>query len=307
MVTIDTESGFCFGVVTAIRKAEEELQKGDTLYCLGDIVHNGHEVERLANMGLRTIDHEQFRQLHNAKVLLRAHGEPPATYRIAKQNNIEIIDASCPVVLNLQKRIRNTYRQLMVEDTAQRAQIVIFGKRGHAETIGLEGQTDNTAIVVENAEDLDMLDYGRAICLFSQTTKSAEMFKQLIAETEQRRELFAHTHGEKRLPAFEWHDTICRQVRNRIRHLQNFARQNHRIIFVGGRHSSNGKVLYEQCKLANPDTLFISDAAELTEEYIAACKGLDIGICGATSTPLWLMEECAERLTQQTQIHNNTL
>lgn len=300
MVTIDKESGFCFGVVTAIRKAEEELQKGSKLYCLGDIVHNGQEVERLARMGLITIDHEQLRQLHNAKVLLRAHGEPPSTYRIAAENGIEIIDASCPVVRNLQKRIRQTYERLTGEAEMTRGQIVIFGKQGHAETIGLEGQTDNTAIVAESGKDLDKLDYGRAIHLFSQTTKSADMFRQLIAEIEQRREAYSAAHNLSEMPVFEWHDTICGQVRNRIQHLQDFARQNDRVIFVGGRNSSNGKVLYEHCRSANPDTLFISDAQELTEAYIAECEGKNIGICGATSTPLWLMEACARRLTEKT-------
>ncbi|MCM1035399.1 MAG: 4-hydroxy-3-methylbut-2-enyl diphosphate reductase [Paludibacter sp.] len=296
MVTIDKESGFCFGVVTAIRKAEEELHQSGHLYCLGDIVHNGQEVERLGNMGLVTIDYEEFRQLHNAKVLLRAHGEPPSTYRIAEENNIEIIDASCPVVRNLQKRIRQTYERLQNEEEILRGQIVIFGKKGHAETIGLEGQTDNTAVVVETADDLDKIDYGRAIYLFAQTTKSAEMFHLLISDIEQRRETHMHRWCAKEKPMFEWHDTICGQVRNRTHHLQEFARRNDKIVFVGGKNSSNGKVLYEQCRLANPETLFISDAAEITDSYKASCRGKNIGICGATSTPLWLMEACAQRL-----------
>lgn len=288
MVTIDKQSGFCFGVVTAIRKAEEELQKGNQLYCLGDIVHNEQEVERLTRLGLKTIDHQQFATLHHAKVLLRAHGEPPETYRIAAENDIEIVDASCPVVRNLQQKIRRQYQ------LTPHAQIVIFGKQGHAEVVGLQGQTDNNAIVVEHAEDADKLDVTNDIYLFSQTTKSADDFHRLVDEIEQHRK---EQHTEA---VFEWHDTICGQVRNRVQHLQEFARSNDRIVFVGGRNSSNAKVLFEHCRKVNPDTVFISDEKEITDDYIAACRGKNVGICGATSTPLWLMQRCAEKIENKT-------
>ncbi len=274
-VTIDSESGFCFGVVTAIQKAEEELRKGGTLYCLGDIVHNEREVERLAGLGLITINREEFKALHDAKVLLRAHGEPPETYQIAKENNIEIIDASCPVVRHLQQRIKRQY------EANRDCQIVIFGKKGHAEVIGLQGQTENNAIVIEGEKDLDKLDYTRSIYLVSQTTKSVDELRHLATLIEER------AQGD-----FVYHDTICKQVRNRVQHIREFASAHDRILFVGGHNSSNGKVLYSHCKEVNADTTFVGDANEITAEYIAACEGKTVGICGATSTPLWLMEEC---------------
>ncbi len=291
-VTIDSESGFCFGVVTAIRKAEEELAKGGTLYCLGDIVHNEREVERLAGLGLITINHEEYKQLHNAKVLLRAHGEPPETYRIAQENNIEIIDASCPVVRHLQQRIKKQY------ETQPDGQIVIFGKQGHAEVIGLQGQTENTAIVVENEADLEKIDYTKPIYLVSQTTKSVDEFKHLAEEIKVRNSETQKLRDSKK-ETFVYHDTICKQVRNRVQHIREFAKAHDRILFVGGHNSSNGKVLYSHCKEANPDTTFVGDASEITAEYIAACEGKTVGICGATSTPLWLMEECEAVLRGQ--------
>ena len=217
-VTIDEHSGFCFGVTTAIETAERELQKGQ-LFCLGDIVHNGQEVERLDKLGLVTIDYDDLRTLHSVRVLLRAHGEPPTTYRIALQNNIEIIDASCPVVLKLQKRIRQTYMEHMGED----AQIVIFGQKGHAEVIGLEGQTNNTAIVVESVKDLDVLDYTKSIYLFSQTTKSIEGFGEIVSAIESKR---LERVSQSRDAVFEYHDTICRNVANRVKRLQDFAQSN---------------------------------------------------------------------------------
>ncbi|MBQ9705155.1 MAG: 4-hydroxy-3-methylbut-2-enyl diphosphate reductase [Paludibacteraceae bacterium] len=284
LVTIDEQSGFCFGVVTAIQKAEEELQRGGRLYCLGDIVHNGKEVERLADMGLVTVNRAQFEQLADAKVLLRAHGEPPSTYQTAQRQRINIIDASCPVVRNLQQKIRRTFEE------KPDAQIVIFGKQGHAEVVGLQGQTDNTAIVVTRLADVNLIDFTRDICLFSQTTKSVEEFCELVALIEQR------VRQAGKGVNFEWHDTICGQVRNRVRHIRDFAAANDRIVFVGGRNSSNGKVLYEHCREANSDTLFIESADELTAEYIVSCGGKRIGICGATSTPLWLMQQCADKL-----------
>ena len=284
MVTIDKESGFCFGVVTAIDKAEEELRHSGSLYCLGDIVHNGQEVNRLAALGLKTIDHEQMASLHRVKVLLRAHGEPPSTYETARENDIDIIDASCPVVLGLQKRIRKQYEAIRGRSDSQ---IVIFGKPGHAEVVGLEGQTENTAIVIEHLEDVDRLDLTKNTYLFSQTTKDVEEFAQLVGEIQKR------FKGQE----FVWKDTICRQVSSRSRHIQEFARQNDIVFFVGGKKSSNGKVLFELCRQANPQSYFISGPEEITEEQIEASKNKAVGICGATSTPLCLMEKCKERLS----------
>ena len=288
MVTIDKQSGFCFGVVTAIRKAEEELSKSETLYCLGEIVHNNQEVERLANAGLKTINHEEFSRLpKGAKVLIRAHGEPPQTYQTAKEKGILLIDASCPVVRHLQQKIRTEFT------SHPDAQIVILGKRGHAEVVGLQGQTDNTAIVVENSSDLEKIDYKKNIYLFSQTTKSTEEFQQIVSKIQ---EHINEAQQDNHLPDFQWYDTICGQVRNRVKHIREFAASQDKVLFVGGRNSSNGKVLYEHCKEANEDTIFIESANELSKEYIDSCKGKNIGICGATSTPLWLMEEVANEI-----------
>ncbi len=278
-VTIDENSGFCFGVTTAIETAERKLQKGQ-LFCLGDIVHNGQEVERLDKLGLETIDYDDLRTLHNVRVLFRAHGEPPSTYMIARQNGIEVIDASCPVVLKLQKRIRETYLQ----HHGTGVQIVIFGKKGHAEVIGLEGQTNNTAIVIESIHDLDRLDFSRPIYLFSQTTKSVEEFQHIVNEIKARRR-----GGEENI--FEYHDTICRNVANRVKKLQEFARSNNVVVFVGGKKSSNAKVLYNNCLEVNSSTVFVSSPEDLTAEILALCHKADkVGICGATSTPKWLME-----------------
>lgn len=293
IVTIDENSGFCFGVTTAIETAERELQKG-TLFCLGDIVHNGQEVERLDKLGLETIDYDDLRTLRNVRVLLRAHGEPPSTYRIAKQNNIEIIDASCPVVLNLQKRIREKYQAIHGKNTG--AQIVIFGKKGHAEVIGLEGQTNNTAIVIESISQLHQLDFTRPIYLFSQTTKSVEEFQQIVAEIKQRK-----IENDTSEVVFEYHDTICRNVANRVKHLQDFARGNDVVIFVGGQKSSNAKVLFQNCMQVNSCTVFVSSEADLTPEILQQCHAAEkVGICGATSTPKWLMERIKQHIE-----HNN--
>ena len=292
IVTIDDNSGFCFGVTTAIETAERELQKG-TLFCLGDIVHNGQEVERLDKLGLVTIDYDDLRTLHNVRVLLRAHGEPPSTYHIAKRNNIEIIDASCPVVLHLQKRIRDTYRSLHGKNTG--AQIVIFGKKGHAEVIGLEGQTNNTAIVIERIEDLNHLDFTRPIYLFSQTTKSVEEFEQIVEEIKNRKALPSPLNAEEAV--FEYHNTICRNVANRVKRLQDFAKNNDVVIFVGGQKSSNAKVLFHNCLEVNPCTIFVSSAADITPEILQQCHCSEhVGICGATSTPKWLMESIKEKI-----------
>ena len=278
-VTIDEYSGFCFGVTAAIEAAERELQKGQ-LFCLGDIVHNGQEVERLDKLGLETIDYDDLRTLHNVRVLLRAHGEPPSTYHIAKRNGIEIIDASCPVVLKLQKRIRDTYLQHHGKESG--AQIVIFGQKGHAEVIGLEGQTNNTAIVIEGVQDLDKIDINRPIYLFSQTTKSVEGFQAIVEAIKAK--------GEG--VVFEYHDTICRNVANRVKRIQDFAKSQDVVLFVGGKKSSNAKVLYNHCLEVNSCTIFVSSVADISDEILQQCHAADkVGICGATSTPKWLMEE----------------
>ena len=297
-VTIDEYSGFCFGVTAAIEAAERELKVGP-LFCLGDIVHNGQEVERLDRLGLVTIDYDDLRTLRNVRVLLRAHGEPPSTYRIAEQNNVEIIDASCPVVLKLQKRIRETYLKHHGTD----AQIVIFGQKGHAEVIGLEGQTNNTAIVVEGVADLDMLDYGKSIYLFSQTTKSVEGFQAIVEAIKVKRLLGDEAKGEMQETVFEYHDTICRNVANRVKRLQDFARSNDVVIFVGGKKSSNAKVLFQHCLEVNSSTVFVSSVEDLSDEMISSCHSVErVGICGATSTPKWLMEQIRSRV-EETSLH----
>lgn len=278
-VTIDEYSGFCFGVTAAIEAAERELQKGQ-LFCLGDIVHNGQEVERLDKLGLETIDYDDLRTLHNVRVLLRAHGEPPSTYHIAKRNGIEIIDASCPVVLKLQKRIRDTYLQHHGKESG--AQIVIFGQKGHAEVIGLEGQTNNTAIVIEGVQDLDKININRPIYLFSQTTKSVEGFQAIVEAIKAK--------GEG--VVFEYHDTICKNVANRVKRIQDFAKSQDVVLFVGGKKSSNAKVLYNHCLEVNSCTIFVSSVADISDEILQQCHAADkVGICGATSTPKWLMEQ----------------
>ena len=289
-VTIDDNSGFCFGVTAAIEAAERELQKGQ-LFCLGDLVHTGQEVERLDKLGLETIDYDDLRTLRNVRVLLRAHGEPPSTYMIAKQNGIEIIDASCPVVLKLQKRIRETY----LRHHGTGAQIVIFGKKGHAEVIGLEGQTNNTAIVIESLKDLDKVDMERPIYLFSQTTKSVEEFHAIVDKIKAMRRRGEEAKGEEARSeevVFEYHDTICRNVANRVKKIQDFAKSNDVVIFVGGKKSSNAKVLYHHCLEVNSCTVFVSSEEDLTEEILQQCHhAKKVGICGATSTPKWLMEQ----------------
>lgn len=280
-IEIDKKSGFCFGVVKAINKAEEELATGDVLYCLGDIVHNGQEVSRLEKMGMITINHEQLAELHDVKVLLRAHGEPPSTYETAKKNNITLIDASCPVVLKLQSRVKNAYEAPSEEDM----QIVIYGERGHAEVNGLVGQVNGNAIIVEKDSDLSKIDLSKNIRLFSQTTKSLVGFNNLIKNIEEQK---------KENVQFEYSDTICRQVSNRIPNITNFAQENEIVIFVSGKKSSNGKVLYEHSKSINPNTYIVSQPSELYDLNLDLTK--KIGICGATSTPRWLMENVAEVL-----------
>lgn len=275
-IEIDERSGFCFGVVTAINKAEEELAKGETLYCLGDIVHNSREVERLKSMGLITINHDEFKQLRNAKVLLRAHGEPPETYQIARENNIEIIDATCPVVLRLQKRIK---QESMPEGTTQK-QIVIYGKPGHAEVLGLVGQTDGKAVVIEKPEEAQKLDFTKDIRLFSQTTKSLDEFQEIVGYMKQ------HISPNA---TFGYYDTICRQVANRMPKLREFAASHDLVFFVSGKKSSNGKILFEECLKVNANSHLIDSEEEID---LSLLKGVQsIGVCGATSTPKWLMEK----------------
>ena len=282
-IEIDRQSGCCFGVAKAISRAEEELQKGGTLYCLGDIVHNNMEVERLKKMGLITINHEQLKQLKNVRVLLRAHGEPPSTYETAKQNNIEIIDASCPVVLGLQKRINKKYKLRDHNDD----QIVIFGKKGHAEVNGLLGQTDESAIVIESKEEIDKLDFSRDISLFSQTTKPLDGFQEIGELIKLRMK-----DGAK----FEFYDTICRQVSNRVPNIQEFAASHDLIIFIAGEKSSNGKVLFAECKKRNPNSHLIHSPKEIDPALLK--DDISIGICGATSTPMWQMEAVATNIAK---------
>lgn len=298
-ITIDKNSGFCFGVTRAINAAQSELSNG-ALCCLGDIVHNGQEVARLEQLGLRTIDYDELRTLpSHSRVLLRAHGEPPSTYWIARQRNIDIIDATCPVVKKLQDRIRECY-QTHRNDEPLPPQIIIYGQPGHAEVIGLQGQTNNTAIVIESINQIDRIDFNRPIYIFSQTTKSVEGFHALVDA------IHSKITNLKSKIALEAHDTICRNVANRVAQLQEFARAQDLVIFVGGAKSSNARVLYKHCVEANPNTIFISSPDELKEKLngLTGEAGLNItnpdykvGICGATSTPQWLMEQVSERLS----------
>jgi 4-hydroxy-3-methylbut-2-enyl diphosphate reductase len=283
VIEIDEGSGFCFGVTRAIGKAEEELCNGKKLYCLGDIVHNGKECSRLQQLGLETIDHNTYNTLHDANVLLRAHGEPPSTYKKAQENNIHIVDATCPVVLHLQERIRKEYQA----DTDHQKQIVIFGKNGHAEVLGLVGQTEGTAIVIERPEEVDRLDMNRDICLYSQTTKSLDGFRTIVEYIQN------HISPDA---TFKYADTICRQVANRMPHIREFASRHDVILFVCGKKSSNGRVLFSQCNEVNPRSYMIDTASEVDPSWLQDCSS--VGICGATSTPKWLMEECKVRVQE---------
>ena len=295
-IEIDEGSGFCFGVTTAIKKAEEELAKGKPLFCLGDIVHNGMECERLLKMGLVTINHDEMRQLHDVKVLLRAHGEPPETYELARKNNIEIIDATCPVVLQLQKRIKKQYLEEKSSDQSLSSlhsplstQIVIFGKKGHAEVLGLVGQTDSKAIVIESFDEVTKLDFSRDIYLFSQTTKSLDEFHRIID--------YIQSHIADGV-TFKSFDTICRSVANRMPNISTFATKHDLILFVCGRKSSNGKVLFNECLRVNPNSHLIEDPCEIQPEWLEGIQ--TVGICGATSTPRWLMEQCRDAILKMT-------
>ena len=284
IIEIDNGSGFCFGVTTAIHKAEEELDKTGHLFCLGDIVHNSNEVERLKHTGLETITHEQLKELKDVKVLLRAHGEPPETYEIARRNNIEIIDATCPVVLQLQRRIRKSYTESKDEALPQ---IVIYGKRGHAEVNGLVGQTEGSAIVIESLAEIDKIDFNRDIYLYSQTTKSLQGFKTIVEEIK-------HRIG----PDVEFFsfDTICRSVANRIPQIRAFAARHELVLFVCGKKSSNGRNLFNECVDANPNSHLISNENDIDPRWLDGITS--VGICGATSTPSWLMTQVKEFLVK---------
>lgn len=285
-IEIDKNSGFCFGVTRAINKAEEELAANGHLYCLGDIVHNNNEVERLNNKGLETFTHEQLKHLHGVKVLLRAHGEPPETYEIARRNNIEIIDATCPVVLKLQQRINKTY----CGPDEQNPQIIIYGKRGHAEVNGLVGQTAGKAIVIESIDEIDKIDYSRNVYIYSQTTKSVQGLKKVVEEVGRRMKPGAE------LKSF---DTICRAVANRIPQIRKFASDHELILFVCGSKSSNGKILFAESLDANPNTHLISNETEIDPRWLQGKE--HIGICGATSTPMWLMNRVKDTVEQMTK------
>ncbi|MDR0437792.1 MAG: 4-hydroxy-3-methylbut-2-enyl diphosphate reductase [Bacteroidales bacterium] len=283
IVDIDQHSGFCFGVVSAIQRAEEELQNGETLYCLGDIVHNSAEVERLSKHGLRVISHEEFAKLSNCKVLIRAHGEPPETYAIAEKQNIILVDATCPIVLKLQQRVRDGYQDMQKVG----GQILIYGKPGHAEVIGLEGQTDCQAIIIDKESDLQNIDFSKPIRLYSQTTRSREDYEKL------------QENIQKKLPEnadFIAFNTICGQVANRAKQLREFCQNHQLILFISSKDSSNGQYLFDLCKRANSNTHFISDVSELQSEWFKTIG--TVGICGATSTPMWLMEDVAKQISK---------
>jgi len=285
-VSIDPQSGFCFGVVYAIQMAEDELHDSGSLYCLGDIVHNHMEVERLTAKGLKVITHEDLNELKDCKVLIRAHGEPPETYQIAIKNNIELIDASCPVVLKLQNRVRGGYDTAV----AKGGQIVIYGIEGHAEVNGLKGQTNGEAIIVMTEADLDKIDYSKPVQLYSQTTKSTQGFLNIKTAIENR----LQANGNSTPVDFEANDTLCRQVSNREPQLRIFAKQYDTIIFVSGKKSSNGKILHDVCKQENENTYFVSEPNDLNSNWFLQSE--NVGICGATSTPMWLMEAVKDEI-----------
>jgi 4-hydroxy-3-methylbut-2-enyl diphosphate reductase len=285
VVDIDKNSGFCFGVEFAIQMAEDEMEESGSLYCLGDIVHNDMEVRRLNTLGLKVISRDDLLELKDSKVLIRAHGEPPETYKIAMQNNLELIDASCPVVLKLQNRVKNAYDK----STQVEGQLVIYGKQGHAEVIGLTGQTKQDAIVVMNEEDLDQIDFKRPITLFSQTTKSTKGFYDLKLKLENR---IAEAGGDPE--DLNSNDSICRQVSNRAPQLVKFAQSHDVILFISSKKSSNGKALYGVCLEENARSYFIENEDEIQEAWFEGVE--TVGICGATSTPMWLMESVANQI-----------
>jgi 4-hydroxy-3-methylbut-2-en-1-yl diphosphate reductase len=285
-ISIDKNSGYCFGVEFAIQMAEDEMATGESLYCLGDIVHNSMEVDRLQKRGLRIIDREELTHLRDCKVLIRAHGEPPETYKLALENNIELIDASCPVVLKLQNRVKTAFDDM----EEQEGQIVIYGQPGHAEVVGLTGQTNSKAIIITSPEDLDKIDFNRPVTLFSQTTKSTEGFYKMKALIEER----IRAHDKEPASVFDANDSICRQVSNREPQLKKFAQEHDVVVFVSGKKSSNGKALYGVCKAFNPSSYFVENEAEVEAAWFK--QGDSVGICGATSTPMWLMEQVAAHI-----------
>lgn len=284
IIEVDEKSGFCFGVINAIKYAEKELDESNELYCLGDIVHNDTEVNRLERKGMKTINYEQLKYLNNKKVLFRAHGEPPSVYKLAKERNIDLVDATCPVVVQLQKKIKTKYQS----SRDINAQIVIYGKKGHAEVNGLVGQTNGDAIVISNIEEVELLDMERPVILFSQTTQSLKTFMQII-------EIIKSRISENVL--FEYQDTICRQVSNRVNHIQEFASGKELVFFVAGAKSSNGKVLFEYCKKGNDRSIFLSSSDQLTKDMLMPIPKT-IGICGATSTPMWQMQEVKDKIME---------
>ena len=287
-IEIDTRSGFCFGVIKAIQTAEQEIESNGELYCLGDIVHNEQEVARLEALGLKVISHNQLKDLNGKRVLIRAHGEPPLTYSNAKQKGIEVVDATCPVVIKLQQRVHKAWQEMK----ALNGTIVIYGKKGHAEVVGLAGQTNDEAIVVESVNDLDPINYAAPVTVFSQTTKEPETFLQIVDEIRNR---MSRYYTEENLP-LKVNNTICGQVANRKKELADFATKHDVIIFVSGIKSSNGKMLFEACRQANPRTYFVSEPEELNPKWFDNAESVGVG--GATSTPQWLMESVAKRIEE---------
>jgi len=292
-IKIDSNSGYCFGVEYAIQMAEDKMENGEGLYCLGDIVHNNMEIQRLTKKGLKIISHDEIQDLHDCKVLIRAHGEPPETYKIALKNNITLIDASCPVVLKLQNRVKHSYDTIK----NQKGQVVVYGQKGHAEVIGISGQTLNEAIIVTTEEDLDLIDFTRPIAFYSQTTKSTAGFYKMKSLIEERISKMGFNASDEKV--FDANDSICRQVSNREPQLQKFAKENDIIIFVSGKKSSNGKALYNVCKQENKYSYFIENETELEQDWFTSAQS--VGICGATSTPMWLMQNVADSITSFTK------
>ena len=286
-ITVDPKSGFCFGVVYAIEMAESILDNEDSLFCLGDIVHNNKEVDRLNKLGLEIIDHDRLKKLSDCKVLIRAHGEPPSTYEIALKNNIELLDASCPVVLKLQHQIKEGYETIR----SINGQVIIYGKEGHAEVTGLVGQTNGEAIIVTTKDDLTKINFDKPIYIYSQTTKSPKAFQEIVNEI--KKEL--NKLGKESALKFVVHDTLCRQVSGREPQLKIFASENDIIIFVSGTKSSNGKMLFLSCKEKNNNSYFVSDTSEIDRNWFRGASS--VGICGATSTPRWLMDEVADYIS----------
>lgn len=279
-VEIDSKSGFCFGVVNAIRKAEESLSAGE-VFCLGDIVHNRVEVSRLESLGLKTVGHADFPELEEKTVLIRAHGEPPLTYLEARRYRINLVDATCPVVAKLQERVKKAYEAMLKVN----GQVVILGKKGHAEVVGLVGQAAGQAVIVEHEDDLDQIDFSRPVYLLSQTTQSLTLFETV------KKEILNRARNPEQVVV---NDTICRQVSNRDPHLREFSRRHDVIVFVSGKKSSNGKALFQACTASNPHSYLVEDESEICQEWFSGAES--VGICGATSTPKWLMEQVARKI-----------